>query len=173
LEELKPKFYELVDAYLSDDEYPLNQLVLVRPTGKSEDEIRRWIEDEYPEYRIENIGEDDVTIEEDPSKKKFVWPIEALGVKVQRIPRTVDQNLDTIGLYQTCMSKCRSLDGEAHDMYQAVLNCIQAKTVYEFDEKKFKKVTDAYPESMALIQSYLSKGKIKTSLRVDPIGDEK
>lgn len=173
LDDLKTSFYQAADQYLSEDEYPLTQITLVRPTGMSEAKVREWIQESYPEFRIEHISEVDVVIEEDPSKKKFAWVMDDLGYKVQRIISMVDQSLNTDKLYKICLNYSRNVDSDKRLMYQAILGCIHTKTIHEFDEKKFKKVVDQYPESVAIIQAYLSKGKIRPTLRVDPLTEEK
>jgi hypothetical protein len=160
-------FFELADEFLKNDEYPLDQVVLVRPTGMEEDEVEEWVAASHPEYRITHIGQDDVTIEEDPSKRKFVWLLEDLGLKVERGVRRKGQALDTEALHRFCINASRR--GKDPAMYQAVLGCLHERTVYDFDEEKFKAVVDEHPAVAALIQSYLSKGRIETPLNVGKI----
>jgi hypothetical protein len=167
LADQRKKFFDLADEFLANDEYPLDQIVLVRPTGMSEDEVEEWVAASHPEYRITHVSDEDVTIEEDPSKRKFAWLLDDLGLKVERGVRRKGQTLDTAALHRFCTNAV----GRAKDasMYEAVLDCLVERTVYDFDEKKFSEVLDEHPAAAALIQSYLSKGRIETPLTVGKI----
>lgn len=167
-------FFQLVDGAVAEDEYPLQRQTLDKLIDMSDNGVKRLVAAEYPEWRLVEITATDFTIEEDPSKRRFAVPIEDLGLKVQRSTALVKQELDADALHLFVHAQCRSnkIPAEKRAMFQSLLGCLKERTVFDFDEEEFKKTVDKYPDSMAVLQDYISAGQIQTRLIVSKLEEE-
>lgn len=142
--ELRLRFFELADQYLSNSGSLQTQVVPEKCASRAQAEA--YIDDNFPGWRIVQYDPNQIVIEEDPAKMKFEWT-NSDGYQISRTTAVVGTTFD----YE-------KLEREAPDVFSDI---VEAKMVYELNEKKAQKLIEEKPEYLSVLQESTKLGKIQ------------
>jgi len=146
-ESLRSQFFELANEHIRVSGTLETQVVGIKFASRGEAESH--IQDNYPEWKIIQFDFNQTVIEEDPAKMKFVWVTED-GYQISRTTAVVGTKFDFDYLREN-----------APDLFDRI---VEAKTVYELNEKKAQDLIEQHPELLSTLQESTKLGKIQLRL---------
>jgi ElaB/YqjD/DUF883 family membrane-anchored ribosome-binding protein len=146
-EECRSQVFQLMNDHI-EKTTPL-QTDVVFETFPDKDSAEKYVEEHYPGWRIVQHHEDKIVIEENPEKMKFTWTTKS-GHQINRTTAVVGTKFD----YEWLMD-------HNPDLFREV---VDAKTVYEINEKKTQEILEKHPHYLSVLQDSTKLGKVQLRL---------
>jgi hypothetical protein len=142
--QLREVFFELANEYLELSGSLKTEVLEEKCASRAQAET--FVENNHPGWRISQYDENQIVIEEDPTKMKFEW-VNPEGYQLSRTTAVVGTTFDYL-----------KLEEYNPEIFEQI---VDMKIVYELNEKKAMKMIEEKPEYLSILQDASKAGKIQ------------